>query len=50
VPSSVFREMPLHKWPSPLPGQIVLVTSQDEHGAVDVAPKSWVSAVAMAGP
>ena len=51
--NSVFREISLDKWqwsPSPLPGQIVLVTSQDESGVVDVAPKSWVTIVGMSGP
>jgi len=44
-----FAPLPLdkHDWSrSPLPGQIVLVTTVDRDGAVDVAPKSWVS---MAG-
>lgn len=40
-----------HTWrPSPLPGQIVLVTTIDASGAVDVAPKSWVTMAAFAGP
>jgi len=49
----VFREISLDKWqwsPSPLPGQVVLVTSQDRDGATDVAPKSWVTFMAMTGP
>lgn len=48
-----FRELPLDKWrwsPSPLPGQVVLVTTCDADGNVDVAPKSWVTMVAFAGP
>ena len=36
--------------PSPLPGQIVLVTTVGPDGTVDVAPKSWVSMVSLAGP
>lgn len=40
-----------HDWhPSPLPGQVVLVTTIDTHGDVDIAPKSWVSMAAFAGP
>lgn len=48
-----FVGLPLdkHAWsPSPLLGQVVLVTTVDESGAVDVAPKSWVSMVSFAGP
>ena len=46
----VFQEMPLDKWqwsPSPLPGQVVLVTSVNADGEVDIAPKSWVTMVSM---
>ena len=40
-----------HSWsPSPLLGQVVLVTSVDAHGVIDVAPKSMVSMAAFAGP
>jgi flavin reductase (DIM6/NTAB) family NADH-FMN oxidoreductase RutF/catechol 2,3-dioxygenase-like lactoylglutathione lyase family enzyme len=42
--------MPLDKWqwsPSPLPGQVMLVTSRDAAGRIDVAPKSWVTMVSM---
>ena len=45
--------LPLDKqaWhPSALPGQIVLVTSVDEEEAPNIAPKSWVTMVAFAGP
>ena len=45
--------LPLDKqaWhPSALPGQIVLVTTVDAEGAPNVAPKSWVTMVAFAGP
>ena len=48
-----FVGLPLdkHAWsPSPLLGQVVLVTTVDESGTVDVAPKSWVSMVSFAGP
>lgn len=48
----VFVELPLDKddWhPSPLAGQIVLVTTTDGE-EIDVAPKSWVSMAAFAGP
>lgn len=49
----MFTEVSLDKWqwsPSPLPGQVVLVTSCDGAGVVDVAPKSWVTMVGMTGP
>lgn len=49
----MFLEIPLDKWqwsPSPLPGQVVLVTTCDEAGEVDVAPKSWITIVGMTGP
>jgi flavin reductase (DIM6/NTAB) family NADH-FMN oxidoreductase RutF len=42
--------LPLDKWqwsPSPLPGQVVLVTSRDSGGVVGIAPKSWLSVAAM---
>jgi flavin reductase (DIM6/NTAB) family NADH-FMN oxidoreductase RutF len=45
--------LPLDKraWqPSVLPGQIVLVSTVDEEGRPNVAPKSWVTMVAFAGP
>ena len=45
--------LPLDKqaWhPSALPGQIVLVTTVDAEGAPNIAPKSWVTMVAFAGP
>jgi len=48
-----FVPLPLdkHDWSrSPLPGQIVLVTTADRDGAVDVAPKSWVSMAAFDPP
>jgi len=48
-----FVELPLdkHAWsPSPFPGQVVLVTSRDRHGAIDIAPKSWISMAAFSGP
>jgi flavin reductase (DIM6/NTAB) family NADH-FMN oxidoreductase RutF/uncharacterized protein YciI len=48
-----FVPLPLdkHDWGrSPLPGQIVLVTTVDRDGAVDVAPKSWVSMAAFDPP
>ena len=46
-------DLPLdkHAWhPSPLPGQIVLVTTVDAEGRPNIAPKSWVTMVAFAGP
>jgi flavin reductase (DIM6/NTAB) family NADH-FMN oxidoreductase RutF len=49
----VKRELPLdkHDWhPSPLPGQLVLVSTCDADGAPNVAPKSWVTMAAFAGP
>lgn len=36
--------------PSPLPGQIVLVSTVDASGRANVATKSWVSMVAFGGP
>ncbi|MGH3050387.1 MAG: flavin reductase family protein, partial [Gaiellaceae bacterium] len=40
-----------HSWhPSVLPGQIVLVSTVDERAAPNVAPKSWVTMAAFAGP
>lgn len=36
--------------PSVLPGQIVLVSTLDGGGRPNVAPKSWISMVAMEGP
>lgn len=36
--------------PSVLPGQIVLVSTVDENGKANIAPKSWVSMAAMGGP
>ncbi len=36
--------------PSVLPGQIVLVSTIDEDGRPNVAPKSWVTLVAFDGP
>jgi flavin reductase (DIM6/NTAB) family NADH-FMN oxidoreductase RutF len=36
--------------PSVLPGQIVLVSTVDAEGRPNVAPKSWVTMVAFAGP
>jgi flavin reductase (DIM6/NTAB) family NADH-FMN oxidoreductase RutF len=45
--------LPLDKraWhPSVLPGQIVLVTTVDGDGVVNVAPKSWLTMVALEEP
>jgi flavin reductase (DIM6/NTAB) family NADH-FMN oxidoreductase RutF len=40
-----------HVWhPSVLSGQIVLVSTVDAEGLPNVAPKSWVTMVAFAGP
>ena len=40
-----------HEWhPSMLAGQIVLVSTLDAQGHPNVAPKSWVTMVAFAGP
>lgn len=36
--------------PSPLLGQIVLVTTSNEDGASNVAPKSWISMMAFQPP
>lgn len=51
--ASPFRPLPADKWqwhPSPVPGQIVYVTTRDAEGEVNLAPKSWVSMVAFRGP
>jgi flavin reductase (DIM6/NTAB) family NADH-FMN oxidoreductase RutF len=50
---SVKLPMPLDKrdWhPSVLPGQVVLVSTVDEDGAPNVAPKSWITMAAFGGP
>lgn len=40
-----------NRWsPSPLPGQVVLVTTVDEEGVPNVATKSWVSMAAFGPP
>jgi flavin reductase (DIM6/NTAB) family NADH-FMN oxidoreductase RutF/uncharacterized protein YciI len=36
--------------PSVLPGQIVVVSTVNEHGEPNLAPKSWITMAAMAGP
>jgi len=47
------RPLPLdkHRWhPSPLPGQVVLVTTVDTEGRLNVATKSWISMAAFGPP
>ncbi|MFQ6103005.1 MAG: flavin reductase family protein [Candidatus Glassbacteria bacterium] len=40
-----------HTWhPSPLMGQIVLVTSLNQDGSSNIAPKSWISMMAFEPP
>jgi flavin reductase (DIM6/NTAB) family NADH-FMN oxidoreductase RutF len=40
-----------HSWsPSPLIGQIVLVTTRNEDGGSNLAPKSWISMMAFEPP
>jgi len=40
-----------YNWhPSPLAGQIVLLTTIDKDGHVDVAPKSWITMIAFKPP
>jgi flavin reductase (DIM6/NTAB) family NADH-FMN oxidoreductase RutF len=40
-----------HSWhPSPLMGQVVLVTTLNEDGTSNVAPKSWISMMAFDPP
>lgn len=40
-----------HMWhPSVLPGQIVVVSTVDERGEANLAPKSWIMMAAFAGP
>jgi flavin reductase (DIM6/NTAB) family NADH-FMN oxidoreductase RutF len=40
-----------HTWrPSPLPGLIVLVTTLNEDGGSNIAPKSWISMMAFQPP
>ncbi|WP_180272183.1 flavin reductase family protein [Actinomyces ruminis] len=51
--ASPFRPLPDDKWqwhPSPVPGQIVYVTTHDAENEVNLAPKSWVSMAAFRGP
>ncbi len=36
--------------PSVLPGQIVVVSTVNEHGEPNLAPKSWITMAALAGP
>jgi len=36
--------------PSVLPGQIVVVSTVNEHGEPNLAPKSWITMAAFAGP
>ena len=36
--------------PSPLAGQIVLLTTMDSKGTVDVAPKSWITMISFSPP
>jgi len=36
--------------PSVLPGQIVVVSTVNEHGELNLAPKSWITMAALAGP
>ena len=46
-------ELDTDKWswhPSPLVGQVVLVTTVDEKGSENVAPKSWISMFAFDPP
>lgn len=39
------------RWhPSPLPGQIVIISTADSDGVPNIAPKSWISMVAFEGP
>jgi len=40
-----------HSWhPSVLPGQIVVVSTSDQNGEPNIAPKSWVTMAAFKGP
>jgi len=51
--SDGFTPLSLDKWqwhPSPLPGQVVLVTTVDADGTANVAPKSWFTVAAFTGP
>jgi flavin reductase (DIM6/NTAB) family NADH-FMN oxidoreductase RutF/uncharacterized protein YciI len=53
APARRFVDLPgdERRWPrSPLPGQIVLVTTVDAGGEVNVAPESWVSMAAFDPP
>jgi flavin reductase (DIM6/NTAB) family NADH-FMN oxidoreductase RutF/uncharacterized protein YciI len=50
-PAKVAFDPDKHGWhPSVLPGQIVLVSTVDADGTPNVAPKSWVTMAAFAGP
>ena len=49
--NKVALDLDKNNWhPSVLPGQIVLVSTVDAAGEPNVAPKSWVSMAAQAGP
>ncbi len=50
---SAFVDMPLHKlhWsPSPLPSQVLLITTLDDQGRVGIAPKSCGVMASFSGP
>jgi flavin reductase (DIM6/NTAB) family NADH-FMN oxidoreductase RutF len=51
VVNKVSIETDKHQWnPSPLPGQVVLVTTLDDDGRASDATKSWISMVAFGPP
>ncbi|MEX1157574.1 MAG: flavin reductase family protein [Thermomicrobiales bacterium] len=50
-PAKVAIDLDKHRWhPSPLVGQIVLLSTVDAAGQPNIAPKSWVTMVAFTGP
>jgi flavin reductase (DIM6/NTAB) family NADH-FMN oxidoreductase RutF/uncharacterized protein YciI len=51
IDEKVSIDLDKNAWhPSVLPGQIVIVSTINRNGEVDIAPKSWITMVAFAGP
>jgi flavin reductase (DIM6/NTAB) family NADH-FMN oxidoreductase RutF len=51
MPEKVTLSLDKHSWhPSPLLGQIVLVTTSNADGTSNIAPKSWISMMAFEPP
>jgi flavin reductase (DIM6/NTAB) family NADH-FMN oxidoreductase RutF len=51
MPAKVALPLDKHQWqPSPLLGQVVLVSTTNADGTANVAPKSWISMMAFDPP